>query len=89
MKFSKEHREKLEELKNSTDCPDNFKCLEGEPCEICNAGRLIGSDLLECNIAEHENNNPLIDPCKFRVSFGNGYFCRCKIRAYLKKNFDI
>ena len=68
----------IENIMEQMTCPKNFACLKSESKNICNTEDIGLDDYVEC-----------LDPqptlCRFSISFGATYFCKCKMRVHLCK----
>ncbi|MFC1490326.1 hypothetical protein ACFL6K_03860 [Candidatus Latescibacterota bacterium] len=71
----------LDELKCETECPQNLKCLDSGFENLCKCRDIGVEDFLECL-------EPKETLCDFKMAFGNGYICKCKIRLFIKKNYQ-
>ena len=71
-------REAIEAIMAQMQCPANFECVESEFQVLCKAEDFGLERYVECL----EHNAKL---CKFAVSFGVGYLCRCPMRVHLSK----
>ena len=71
--------EELSGLKAETNCAKSFRCLEVDNDDICKAGRLWLTELVEC-IEESAME------CNFALKVESKIFCKCPLRIYLLKN---
>lgn len=71
-------RDCIEEIMKRTFCPDGFTCLERGLNDLCRTKDIGLAKYVVCE----EGNSP---NCKFRLSFGSTYFCRCALRVYIVK----
>jgi hypothetical protein len=73
-----EDREKIIEILGQMQCPRDFRCAEsGFEC-LCSAKDFGLESYLECLERDPWS-------CKFALSFGGAYLCRCPLRVYLAK----
>ena len=71
-------RKKIENIIGDTQCPKDFRCAKDGFERLCKARECGMTNYLEC-LEPHSL-------CKFVMSFGNTYFCRCPLRVYIAKN---
>ena len=74
-----EERKKIEELIDQLSCTKDFRCAQSGFERLCSARDLGLESFLECLEEEAWG-------CRFALSFGEGYFCRCPLRVYIAKN---
>lgn len=68
----------IEEIVGKMKCEKNFNCYKSG-FEILCKGKDIGLEtFLECL-----EKNP--DKCKFSLSYGKVYLCKCPLRVYIAK----
>lgn len=85
MESSKNNSEIIRSLKEKTQCLKDFKCLDGDFKGVCKALRLVGDDIVECEMPS-DNSFFFHNTCNNIISFGGGYYCKCPIRKYLLEN---
>ncbi len=78
MDLSQEHREAIEKIIASCECPKNFKCYKTEleklcRCRIVNIGTEAAVECLEQNS----------ESCIYEISSDNTRYCRCPLRIYI------
>ena len=67
-------------LQRTTNCEFDFNCLFGDKQCLCEIESSKGHDMLELK--------PKFDIyCRYRVSFGEAFFCRCPTRNEIYKRF--
>jgi len=71
-------KKRMAELMVGMQCPKDFKCIDLGSEDLCKARDSGLENYLEC--IDHNRYT-----CKFIVRFGDGYFCYCPLRVYLKK----
>ena len=78
MKIEEKHKKRIEKIVSEMQCPKDFECYKSGLSKLCKV-RDIGMDsFVECLGGKAEN-------CKFSVSFGEGYLCKCPLRVYIAK----
>lgn len=68
----------IEEIIGEMKCPKYLKCYKLGFKNLCKAQDIGIDTFLECL-----EENP--QDCKFSLSFGFGYFCKCPLRIYIIK----
>ncbi len=63
-------------------CTKDVKCIDTDFEDVAPVKNIAASDLLECYTDRAKS-------CKFALPFGGTHFCRCPVRAYLYKEFNI
>lgn len=74
-----------EDIKNKIEacgCNKQIKCIDTNFQEVAPVKNIAASELLECYTDKAKG-------CKFALPFGGTYFCRCPVRAFLLKEFNI
>jgi hypothetical protein len=64
------------------ECPNDFKCYKSGFEDLCKIRIFHDGDLIECL----DTKSWL---CNLSFSFGRGYFCKCPLRKYMAKNFNM
>jgi hypothetical protein len=82
MKITQKQQAQIEEIISDMECRRGFKCYKSGFENLCKIRIFRGGDLRECL----ETKSWL---CKFSFSFGNGFFCKCPLRKYIAKTFNI
>ena len=79
MNVSQEHQVQIEEIIRDMECPKDFDCYKSGFENLCEVRNFRNGELSEC-----------LDPkswlCKFSFSFGNGHYCKCRLRKYIAKH---
>ncbi len=71
---------KLNLLKEQTNCSKKHQCLVGSPEELCFVKYHAKADLMEC--LDGQSNI-----CKFSIAFSETFICRCPLRKFVAINF--
>ena len=69
-------------LSQTTQCPDNFKCLEDGRQQVCAAERYIEGNGLFIRERRREY-------CPYLIPFGYGYICNCPTHVELYQRYQI
>ena len=78
MQIEQEHKQEIEKIASTMECPKDFICYKSGFQTLCKA-KHIGLGLhVQCL----ETNPP---ECKFKAPFGSSFFCRCPLRVYIAK----
>jgi hypothetical protein len=80
MDLSADYPEQLEAIKSKVECSKDFECQK-EGSDVCSSVRAVGQ-LLECS----EENAKY---CRYSLSFGYSYFCKCPLNNYLHATSNI
>ena len=83
MEIEPDVKKQLENIASGMECPKDFECRTLGPEGLCKAKRsgLKANNLVEC-LDENKTR------CRFSLSFGKSYFCKCPLRIFLTKIFD-
>lgn len=82
MKITQNQQAQIEEIINDLECRKDFECYKSGFKNLCKIRIFRDGELCECL----ETKAWL---CKFSFNFGNGFFCKCPLRKYIAKNFNI
>jgi len=74
----KDHKEQIEQIMADMDCPNYFDCCKSG-LEKVPTPKFV-ADFLRCRYEKPA-------PCKFAMSFGHGWFCKCPLRNHLAEKF--
>jgi hypothetical protein len=74
------YEKEIEEIIGQTACPKDFACHKSAFDVLCKAKDVGLASYVMC--LENSANG-----CKFSVSYGDSYYCRCPVRVYVAKNF--
>jgi hypothetical protein len=80
MQMEDQHTRQIQTIKDSLKCKRDFECAKSGFAKPGKIVLLGGTDLLQCLDEEAKT-------CRFAMPFGEVYFCRCPLRAYLAKHF--
>ena len=70
----------IESIIGKMKCPKDFRCYKSGVKMLCKARDFGIENYLEClEEKPHE--------CKFAMSFGTLFICKCPLRYYLVKNY--
>ena len=72
------HRDWIEQIVSSIECPRNFVCYRKKSRPLCTTRDVE----IDGHVAVEGNNRW----CKFKTHFAGGDFCRCPLCVYLTKN---
>ena len=72
------HKEKIEQIMADMNCPKDFTCYKSAFKKLCKAKDNGMNDYADCLDSDLK--------CSFKLSFGNGFFCRCPLRVYFAQN---
>jgi hypothetical protein len=76
--MDEETQTKIEEIIGGMKCPKDFKCYKSGFETLCKSKDIGLKVYLVC--LEEEPGD-----CKFSISFGRGYYCKCPLRGYISK----
>ena len=82
IKIAEENIKRIEEIKNSMQCPKDFECVACGFENLCKVRDFGDDQSLQCL----EETTP---PCSFAGVYDYGFlmcFCRCPLRVYIAKN---
>jgi len=82
MQVDESHKQMIENVIGTMQCPKAFECYTSGFQRICAARAVKGDRLIEC-LADNE------ETCKYAVDFGLGRFCECPLRNFLLKTLHI
>ena len=85
MEITDEQREKIEELSRGMKCSFAFECYKSELELLCDVAIDGSGDILWCKGRYGEEDKSY---CSFKLSYGDGFLCRCPIRKYIAQEFD-
>jgi len=77
-KMKAEDKKRIEELMAGMQCSKGFKCMDSSSEDLCKVKDFGLRNYLECLERSPQS-------CKFNLRFGDGNFCCCPLRVYLKK----
>ena len=72
----------IEKLETKFHCPKDFKCYRSRFAGLCNAKVLNSGKYLECIDDDAPN-------CIFSLLQNNLYLCKCPLRIYLAKEWNM
>jgi len=75
-------KEDIQQQIKSCGCTKQVKCIDTNFQELAPVRNIADSKLLECYTDKAKG-------CKFAMPFGGTHFCRCPVRAFLLKEFNI
>jgi len=76
-----EHIEQIKQIISSMTCSKGFDCFKSGFENLCKAKIAGDGKTIECS---PENKRP----CEHRLGFVDKYFCKCRLRYYVAKNFN-
>ena len=76
MEIGTETKRQIEEIISTIECQKDFECYKSGFQNLTKVKSFEPQDLVECL-----GENP--QQCQFSFPFGNGYFCKCPVRAYI------
>ena len=76
------HKEEMQRIMGQMKCPQDFECFESGFDRLCDANYVESINLVEC-LSERAAR------CKFSVSTGYHYVCKCPLRTYIARTFAI
>lgn len=79
--MKEEYRKTIEEIMAGIQCPKDFKCANSGFEHLCQAKDLGLENFLVC-----QEKNP--EMCSFALRFGDGHYCECPLRVYLRKKLN-
>jgi hypothetical protein len=79
VKIELEHKCRMEEIKDTMECPKDFECHRSECKKLSNVEIIGDGKLLECLEAGHRE-------CEYGLCFDFGTFCKCPLRNYIARN---
>ena len=79
--MKKDIDKEIEEIIGQMKCPKDFSCYRSGFKELCKAKDIGIEGYLECL-----EKNPM--KCKFAMSFGVLFVCKCPLRYYLAQNSE-
>jgi len=80
--MEQEHKKEIERIIGSIQCPKDFICYKSGLEILCKAKDIgDGSYTRPYLVCSEENPSQ----CKFSVHFGDSYYCKCPLRAYIAK----
>jgi len=71
-------KKEIEEIINHFECPRDVGCCKSHFKVLCKAKDIGLETFLKC--LEEDPRS-----CPVSVPFGDGYFCKCPLRAYIAK----
>ena len=77
--MEQDHQTRIEEIIRGMKCEKDFRCFKPESGYLCKAKDFGVEGYVDCLDKES-------GPCEFRLSFGEGFLCRCPLRVYIGKN---
>ncbi len=85
MQITQEQKAKIEEIISRMECPIDFECYKtGFEQFMAEKIQLTGAGIFWCIKCLGEESKEF---CKYSLSFGHRYICRCPLRLYVVKNF--
>lgn len=78
MKIAADVKRQMEKIISGIKCQKDFECYKSEFENLTKVRNLKAQDLIEC-LGENSQS------CDFALPFGEGYFCKCPLRAYIAK----
>ncbi len=75
-------KEEIKQKIKACECTKKIKCIDTNFQDVAPVKSVAAGELLECYTDRAAG-------CKFALPFGGTYFCRCPVRAYLFKQFNI
>jgi hypothetical protein len=82
MEITQEHERRMQDIMGEMQCPKDFECYKSGFEELCKVRIICGGQLIECLEEKAQS-------CQLGFSFGYGYFCDCKLRKYIARNFKV
>ena len=82
MEITQEHKTQIEEIISDIECQKEFKCFKSGFAELCKAQIFGSGEMVEC-LDEYPHR------CNFSFGFGRSYLCKCSLRKYITKNFNM
>jgi hypothetical protein len=81
MELTQEYKAQIEEIIRGMECPKDSRCYKSGFEDLCKVRIFQDAKLIEC----FDKSERL---CKFSLSFGHGYYCKCSLRKYIAKHFN-
>lgn len=82
MEITQEHDSKIQEIMRGMQCYRDFECYKSGFENLSKVGIVGDAKMIEC-IGEKAKT------CEFGHSFGLGYICKCPLRNYIARNFNV
>jgi hypothetical protein len=82
MPVTEEQKQDVRRRIEACGCAKKVKCIDTEFQDVAPVRSIVATDLLECRTDRAKG-------CSFALPFGGTHFCRCPVRAYLFKEFNI
>ena len=77
-----EHDRRINEIIGSMKCPKDFICYKSDFKQLCKVKKVGEGKIIECS---PENRGP----CVYRFSFTGKLFCKCPLRYYIARHFNM
>ena len=77
--MTEEDKKEIDEIKSSIDCKKDFQRVDSGFENLCKTKEFGGVE----GFTKCLESNSL--SCKFAMSFGEGYLCKCPLRIHIKK----
>jgi hypothetical protein len=71
-------KNKLEEIIDDLECPEDFKCYKSNFNDLCEMEDLGMDSFVLCLDKKSKW-------CTFSISFGDSKYCKCPLRVYIAK----
>jgi len=80
--MQEDYLKQLEDIKSQIDCAKKYRCTELGFHEVCKAKDIGAEHYLQCLEALD-----IARQCKFTLSYGEIYLCKCAVRVYIEKHY--
>ena len=84
MKILEKDCQEIERIMADSKCPVDFACYRSGFKNVCKA-RDAGLD----GFADCLEDADDAGRCRFSLSFGNGYLCKCRVRIHAAKHLNV
>jgi hypothetical protein len=80
MESTQEYAAEVDRIRSRTRCPRQFLCCQSGFTRMGEVAVIAGGRLLECKAEEAAT-------CPLALSYGDAFFCKCRLRMYISRVF--